>query len=326
MIEPPQSVSHRIGHGITCGKFILMGEHSVVYGEPAIAIPLLGVSMRASVSRTTGTAWFKSDIYDGPLDAMPERVAGLKGALEASVAELGITTRDLSITIESDVPAERGMGSSAASAGALIRALFDLEQVELDRNRLFELVQVAERIAHGKPSGLDAVATSAHAPVAFHQGNFADLDINLSGAVVIGDTGIKGGTRETVSALRQRYEQEPASVTPDIQQLGELTRAARGCLENNELDRLGDIFNQAHRHLDRLGVSSPELNQLVTTALEAGALGAKMTGGGAGGCMLALCSDLAAAEQVVQSLVQQGAARCWVHTFDQHLGKPSSNE
>ncbi|WP_084055396.1 mevalonate kinase [Carnimonas nigrificans] len=318
MEREQQPDSFRSGNGTSCGKFILIGEHSVVFGHPAIAIPLLGVTMHAQVHREAVEPWFSSEVYDGPLAALPDQLAGIQGALAATLEALGESTEGLSITLESDVPVERGMGSSAASAGAIIRALFDYHRREASADQLFELVQVAERIAHGSPSGLDAVATSARAPVHFHQGTFADLDITLSGAVVIADTGIRGGTRHTVAALRARHAATPTEVEPDLERLAALTNDASRCLRDNNLIELGTIFDQAHAALSRLGVSSHELDHLVTSARRHGAVGAKMTGGGAGGCMLALCDSVDSAQRVAKGLRSDGAERTWIHTFDAH--------
>ncbi|MGJ8521566.1 Galactokinase [Carnimonas sp. R-84981] len=327
MEREQQPDSFRSGSGTACGKFILIGEHSVVFGHPAIAIPLLGVTMRARVHRQAREPWFTSEVYDGPLAAMPDQLAGIRGALKATLEALNESSEGLSITLDSDVPVERGMGSSAASAGAIIRALFDYHRREASAGQLFELVQVAERIAHGSPSGLDAVATSARAPVYFHQGTFATLDIALSGAVVIADTGIRGGTRQTVAALRARHAYAPADVDPDLELLASLTDDAQRCLRDNQLTELGTIFDQAHAALVRLGVSSVELDHLVESAHRHGAVGAKMTGGGAGGCMLALCDSVGSAQRVAEGLRRDGAKRAWIHTFDAHNdGATSHND
>ncbi|MGJ8525438.1 Galactokinase [Halomonadaceae bacterium LMG 33818] len=318
MQREQRTLSQRVGYGTTSGKVILIGEHSVVYGEPAIAIPLLGITMHARVTRGSGPAWFKSRIYDGPMSELPQPLSGIRAALDASLEQLNSDTQGLVIHIDSEVPAERGMGSSAAVAGAVVKAIHDLHDTPLTRQSLFDLVQISERIAHGKPSGLDAVTTTSQHAVHFHQGNFTDVEIRLSGYIVIADTGIKGGTRETVAAVRRRFEQQRDQVEPEIQYLGELTREAKRSIDNDDLITLGKTFNAAHETLSRLGVSSPELETLVNAARQHGALGAKLTGGGGGGCMLALCRDAQSADKVSDALYQAGAQRVWIHSFENH--------
>ncbi|WP_043448841.1 mevalonate kinase [Halotalea alkalilenta] len=305
------------GHGVACGKFILIGEHSVVYGEPAIAMPLHSVRMSARVAHGAPEHWFESELYQGPLARLPAPLAGVKAAIEACLEELGERPEGLHFIIESEVPTERGMGSSAAVAGAVVRALFDLYRRPLDRDTLFALVQVSERIAHGNPSGLDAVATSAAAPIHFQRGEFRDLPIALTGVFVIADTGVKGGTRQTVADLGARFAAERSEVEPRILRLGRLTEEARVCLADDRPARLGELMNEAHAQLATLDISSPELDRLVEAALAHGALGAKLTGGGRGGCMVALCTDAEAASVVAEALLASGARQTWIHRFEE---------
>jgi mevalonate kinase len=305
-----------VGTGSTRAKAILVGEHAVVYGEPAIALPLASLPMRATVRREAGPLGIESVLYSGTLADAPEELSAPRAAIEATLDHLGLPHRDLVLSTESTIPAARGLGSSAATAGALALALADLAGVTLTAQEHFDLVQVGERVAHGSPSGLDARTTASTEPVWFQGGETRSLDLRLQAHLVIADTGVHGRTRLAVAEVRAFRERHPARGAQLITELGQITRDT---VDDLALDRpvaLGERMTRAHHALAELGVSSPELDTLVATALDAGALGAKLTGGGQGGCLLALASDAASAGTIAAALRRAGAPRTWLHRTD----------
>ena len=146
-------------------KVILFGEHSVVHGEPAIALPIDALGIHATARRVPGALRIVTSLYTGPLAQAPDILKAPRVVVEATLAELGLPQRDIEVTVSGDVPHARGLGSSAAVAGALVRALADFAEIPLDEETYLRLVDVGERVAHGAPSGLDARATSATDPV-----------------------------------------------------------------------------------------------------------------------------------------------------------------
>jgi mevalonate kinase len=185
-------------------------------------------------------------------------------------------------------------------------------------------VQVGERVAHGSPSGLDARTTASTEPVWFQGGETRSLDLRLQAHLVIADTGVHGRTRLAVAEVRAFRERHPARGAQLITELGQITRDT---VDDLALDRpvaLGERMTRAHHALAELGVSSPELDTLVAAALDAGALGAKLTGGGQGGCLLALAADAASAGTIAAALRRAGAPRTWLHRTDaRQLSTPS---
>lgn len=342
----------RSGYGETCAKVILFGEHSVVYGYSAIALPLKNLRMRATVTgrdlageenagcetRETGetcetcetcaeipesadsTIPLNSDSritlscldFNGKLSEVPPRFSSVRTAIHAALEFAGRVGDSLHVATESDFPPERGLGSSAASAGAVIRAILDYYKIRASENEIFALTQSAERVAHGRPSGLDATATSASWPVRFSSGEFSRMEINMRAWLILADSGCKGMTRVTVDALRARMDEQPDAVKNKLDELGAIANQAADDLALGRAADMGARMTRAHRILADLGVSTPQLDKLVRAALDHGALGAKLTGGGGGGCVIALADTEAAAEQVGAALRAAGACGTWI--------------
>lgn len=323
----------RSGYGETCAKVILFGEHSVVYGYSAIALPLKNLRMRATVTgrdlageENAGCETCETSIplnsdsritlscldFNGKLSEVPPRFSSVRTAIHAALEFAGSVGDSLHVVTESNFPPERGLGSSAASAGAVIRAILDYYKIRASEDEIFALTQSAERVAHGRPSGLDATATSASWPVRFSSGEFSRMEINMRAWLILADSGCKGMTRVTVDALRARMDEQPDAVKNKLDELGAIANQAADDLALGRAADMGARMTRAHRILADLGVSTPQLDKLVRAALDHGALGAKLTGGGGGGCVIALADTETAAEQVGAALREAGACGTWI--------------
>ncbi|MFU0521635.1 mevalonate kinase [Gardnerella swidsinskii] len=353
-LENAIKYSNHKGYGETCAKVILFGEHSVVYGHSAIALPLKNLRMRAvvtncneslvpvsckslssasceslasasreslaSASRESlaSTTNLDSHItlscldFTGKLSEIPTRFNSIRTAIRASLEFAGWSGENLHIFTESDFPAERGLGSSAAAAGAIIRAILDYYGVSASDDEIFKLTQTAECVAHGRSSGLDATATAASWPVRFSRGCFDRMEINMRAWLVLADSGCKGMTRETVEALRSRLESNPVEVGAQLNKLGEIAAVAEDDLAFGRIENMGKQMTFAHRILADLGVSTAKLDTLVDAACKHGALGAKLTGGGGGGCVIALADSEDAAKRVSEAFKNAGACDTWI--------------
>lgn len=319
------SETTRAGYGETCAKVILFGEHSVVYGHPAVALPLKNLKMRATVTdckssknNENGANNADSRItltcldFTGPLCEIPQRLYSVRTAIKAALEFAEWDGQALHITTKADFPPERGLGSSAAAAGAVIRAILDYYNIKAKEKQIFELTQTAERIAHGHPSGLDATATAASWPVRFQHGKFSRMDINMRAWIILADSGHKGMTRVTVEALRKYLKSQPETVSKLLEELGRLAAEAEYDLANGRAKNMGERMTRAHKILAELGVSTPQLDSLVRTACAHGALGAKLTGGGGGGCVIALAESAEDARKVSAALREAGARNTWI--------------
>lgn len=307
--------------GFAHGKIILMGEHAVVYGEPAIALPFPAATVQATITEKEGPVAIDCLFYSGELQHVPQELKNIRAAIEASCALLQLPLKNFSVSIVSTIPAERGMGSSAAVAAAVIRSLFHYEGVELEDDQLLTLINISEVIAHGNPSGLDALMTSSISPVYYKKSlPFESFPLSIDAHLIVADTGEMGQTREAVGDVGKLNEQYPEETTEKIRGLGILADQARTAIEEKRPDLLGVSMTQAHALLKQLTVSNPTLDTLVEKAIQAGALGAKLTGGGRGGCMICLTKTRKEAEKVARVLERAGAENTWIHP----LGADSS--
>ena len=317
-------IEKKIALGKASGKIILMGEHAVVYGQPAIAIPFSAVETVAEVKEDGEALTVTCEFYDGLVHKMPEILESLKHAIRFSLYRIGAPQDPaIHIDIHSTIPAERGMGSSAAVAVAIARSLFNFYGKVLTDKELWEIVQSSEKIAHDNPSGIDTVTTSGKSPVFFVKDQpIEQLSINMDAYLIVADTGQTGQTLkaiQSVKALLSKVTYQIDSLSDPkqaIKELGQLTKLAKEALLNNCILELGEVMNQAHQLLASLTVSNQTLDRLAQAARQAGALGAKLTGGGRGGCLIALAKDKESAEKIARTLLEQGAKQAWC----QYLG------
>ena len=289
-------MTKKIGVGKAHSKIIWMGEHSVVYGYPAIAIPLQGIEVECRIYPADEKIHF--DYYDT-----------LSTAVYAALEYLNHTDVAVSYDIRSEIPQKRGMGSSAAISIAAIRAVFDYFEQSIDMETLEILVNKAEIIAHSNPSGLDAKTCLSDKAITFIRNiGFSTLDLDLDAYLVIADTGIYGNTREAVEKVAQAEEAN----LPHLAALGDLTEMVQKAIQAKTISEIGPLMTKAHSHLQAIGVSIDKADQLVQISLENGALGAKMSGGGLGGCIIALAQTKAQAEKISKALTEGGAVQTWI--------------
>jgi len=309
----------RTGTASSHGKTILIGEHAVVYGAPALVLPVLDAEVVATVTPVDPAAGpaghvLESAVHTGPLDLAPAAVMPTVTAVTATLRHLGVADRHFHVRVDSEVPTARGMGSSAAVAAAVTAAVADALGTTLDPQTHHELIQECERVAHGRPSGLDARGVVAAAPVWFEGGRIEPVDLGAPFTFVVADTGVPGHTREAVAAVRDRHDADPAGDAV-VARIGALAIEARGTLERGDAQALGATMDAAHELLTALDVSSDDLDRLVGAARAADALGAKLTGGGRGGCVLVLATDGAHADRLADALRGAGAAATWTTTI-----------
>jgi len=283
------------------GKIILLGEHFVVHGEPAI---VLAIDKRAVVTaqlRDDRRIWVWSETLKASGYFVNDRFHTQKG--EESTEErfepvyavaksvLGISGRDCGVDVEinSSIPISAGLGSSAAVAVASAAALNELLGAGLSKDGVFQLAFDAEKIVHGTPSGIDPAISTYGGVLLYRSGkNVKPLNIQVDLPLVIGDTMQERPTGKMVAhvnGLRRRY---PLVISNMMRAGGKIALHSIEALQTGDLEILGELMNMNHALLCAVGVSNERLEKLVRAAREAGALGAKLTGAGGGGCMIAL--------------------------------------
>ena len=295
-------------------KLILVGEHAVVYGYPALAVPLPDIRARVIihplavgegvqfVADDIGRSWIMANNPDEPLSLLATE----------TLAYLGTPAPDIRAVISSAIPVASGMGSGAAVAVALVGALARLAGRTLAAAEISTLVFASEQRYHGSPSGIDNTVIAFAQPLHFQRidgvPTMRPLKIGRTFTLVIGDTGVRSATRLPVTDVRRRHAADPTRYAAIFAALGTQTDAAQHALASGDLAALGQSFDSSHDLLGDLGVSSLDLDRLVFTARAAGAHGAKLSGAGWGGVMIALVDDQTRAP-VEQALHKAGAAR-----------------
>jgi mevalonate kinase len=301
------------------GKIILFGEHAVVYGRPALAVPVTQVSATAKVIAASHPGiWIKApDISLSSDLSLLDPDNPLVATIRLFFSLLTITTPpQLSVQITSTIPIASGMGSGAAVSVAIIRAMSLYFQIPLSDNRVSTLAYEIEKIHHGNPSGIDNTVITYSKPVYYVKGHQVEIfSVDSPLTFVIGDTGIPAPTRESVSDVHRLWELDMPGWNRVFDEIGNIVNQAKLKIENGDQKAIGDCMNNNHTLLQRLTVSSKELDNLVEAARRSGALGAKMSGGGRGGNMIALTENKNA-PAVTEALMSAGAKRTIVTTVE----------
>ncbi len=293
-------------------KIILFGEHAVVYGRPAIAVPVVDVRATVRVEPAPPGAGIAIDARDigrtiRLSDAPDDEPLAL--TVRNTLSHLGLDARglDLTLTLTSTIPIASGLGSGAAVAVALIRALSAHLGRPLDAAQVSVLAYQTETLFHGTPSGVDNTVIAHAQPVYFKKNcPIETFAVHTPFWIVIADTGRPGLTKESVADVRAAWQRDPARYDALFDAIGAITDRARQAIETGNVDALGPLMDENQVLLRRLDVSSPELETLGAAALKAGAEGAKLCGGGRGGNMIALVGP-DNAEQIRRALLDAGA-------------------
>jgi mevalonate kinase len=331
------------------GKIILFGEHAVVYGRPALAVPVTQVQATATVTYlstdsvtdtcTCGTGAGKRIGTDLSADSKTDKriQAALRGkeiwidapdiglhsefsrlapdhplaaVIQSVLSTLGVNSPPaLTIHISSTIPVASGLGSGAAVSVAIIRALSEFLGRPLPDEKISALAYEVEKLHHGTPSGIDNTVIAYAQPVYFVKGRpIKTFHVGTPFTILIGDTGISAPTKESVSALRKLWRADPSRWEKIFDQVGEIVWDARQAIERGDIAELGTLMDANHTFLQEMTVSSVELDHLTEAARKSGALGAKLSGGGRGGNMIALVHK-ENAPAVAEALMSAGAKR-----------------
>jgi len=300
-----------MGKGYGFGKTILFGEHFVVYGLPAIA-SAIGSKTTAVVERSNSyelidnrpeTPGYKKEKFD------EQKISN-----ENIFRTMGIdmTKTPLRITLGGNLIAASGVGASAASCAAIARALNEEFNLDYDDNKINEIAYEGEKGYHGTPSGIDNAAAVFGGLIWYKknpsggQNIMERIQIKEPVEIVLGNTGITSSTSVVVGDVKKAKEANPEKFDRTFKDYEKLVNIARSDLNEFNLKKVGELMNQNHKLLQEIGVSCKELDFLVDVARRNGAYGAKLTGTGRGGLMIALTPGKKLQEKVANAIEKEG--------------------
>jgi hydroxymethylglutaryl-CoA reductase len=295
--------------GRACGKVILLGEHAAVFDKHVLAVPLpdaVQAVVRPVAGHTTVSipAWNISQEI-----AVRQPKGGIAETIALIMRELNVADRHFDIDVEARIPAAMGLGGSAAIAVAIIRA-FDLRLgLGLNNRAVDALAFECEKLAHGTPSGIDNNLATYGEPVLYTRSTASrtkPLQLQEVPPLVVAASGQRGMTREMVAGVRRRHARNSALYDTLFNEIDELSVAGSVALRERQYAELGSMMNVCQGFLNALEVSTPELETMIHIARANGALGAKLTGAGGGGSIVALCPQHG--EDVANALKQAGYA------------------
>ncbi|NTW43759.1 MAG: mevalonate kinase [Anaerolineaceae bacterium] len=278
-------------------KSILVGEHAVVYNRPAIAFPINQLQAKTTITANVKgnpdeIEFHAPDInFHGKYITLPNDHP-YKIAVSIIKKEAGIDHYPAcNIQIQSTIPIASGMGSSAAIAVAIIKGLSQFIGLRLSKQRLADLAYLLELQYHGTPSGIDNTVIAFNQPIFFNKEKGFHIIFPKSDlTILIANSGIQGKTKEAVMGVKARWKIDQKKYETKFDQIGLLVENAEIAIKSGDAINLGKIMNENHQLLTEIGVSLPQLDTMVEIALTSGAFGAKLSGGGLGGNMIALAS------------------------------------
>ncbi len=316
----------REGTGRACGKIILLGEHAVVYGQPALAAAL-GIGTRAiATPQDTDVLEIR---FPGGVDdvtiALPVLLKGqtpeysqLALAFDRLLGEFSSRSTKCHVTATVETPVGAGLGSSASMAIAILRAVASLYGQHFSQDEEIEMSLTWENVFHGNPSGLDSSIAAKGALGWFSRDNGMQAS-RCEGTwhFVVANSGSGASTQEMVGLVAQQMKDRPEQTRNNVEAIGAIVRNGRLALADGDQKAFGQLMDMNHMLLSAMMLSTPELETLRRASREAGALGSKLTGSGGGGCVIALAKDAEHANQLCEKL--QGISS---HSFVSRIPTP----
>ncbi len=292
------------------GKIILTGEHSVVYGKKAVAAPIklrMGAKIRDNSDniKVLIPRWG----VEHTLKFGATHHYSIYNSLEMMLKELGLENETMTIEIIPEVPRAMGMGGSAALAVAIIRALNKYFNLNLTESDVSNLSFKSENIVHGGASGIDNTVSTYGNLIMYQKGTpptISSINLTKDIPIVIGISGVESMTSKMVDQVRKAHAAQPEWYDQIFDNMDRLSADSKVAIENYDLEKLGMIMNLNHGYLNTLSVSYPSVEELVNIARANGALGAKLTGGGGGGAMIALCNSVESQLKIQKKMHEAG--------------------
>ena len=298
------------------GKIILSGEQFVVLGAPAVS---MAINLYSNIEVRPSTSNKIEVTADIPLDLVADTdkspsassnqalLEPLRLAANATLDHLRSQDKSVSVDANCEIPIGAGLGSSASTTVATISAVAKARGATLDRGDIFQLAFVSENYLHGKPSGVDQATCTYGGIIQFEKpAEIKPIRIKRAPMILVCDSGVHRSTKALVGSVVKRSGKETERFHAHLDEVSEISTGVVRAMKNEDTSELGLLMNRNHDLLRQIGVSTPMLDHLVEEAKRVGASGAKLTGAGGGGCVIALCDDKASRLRVARRLKQEG--------------------
>jgi mevalonate kinase len=298
------------------GKIILSGEQFVVLGAPAVAMAINLYSKIEVRPSQSGQIEVTADI---PLHLVDNASKGSSASenqelleplrLAASATLDHLATRDRSVHVDANcqIPIGAGLGSSASTTVATISAVAKSTGARLEREEIFKLAFIPENYLHGQPSGVDQATCIYGGIIQFKKtSKIKAITVKRPPTILVCDSGAHRSTKALVGSVVKRSQEQTDRFQKHLDEVAGISKAVVKALRKEDDDELGRLMNRNHELLRQIGVSTRALDRLVAGARKAGALGAKLTGAGGGGCIIAVCDDNKARSKIARKLREAG--------------------
>ncbi len=298
------------GEGVGFGKAILFNEHFVVYGVPAI-VSAIGKYTVAKIEETNKSGWKLNDNRKATPNYKEDKIEQQKDSINRILKKMDIdlSKNGLEITLEGNLYCASGIGASAASCVAIARALSDHFDLNLPDEEINEIAYQGEKGYHGTPSGIDNTASTFGGLIWFEKGDtpvMEKISVPVPVEIVMGNTGKVANTSAAVTGVRKRKEENPEKYKEIFDRAENIAYLAKNAFINEDYKELGKLMNENHKLLQQIEVSSRELDFLVKLSRDQGAIGAKLTGGGLGGNIIALTPGRDLQDDVANAIEKEG--------------------
>lgn len=301
-----------MGYGSGFGKTILFGEHFVVHGVPGVA-SAIDSATEARVTKVKNGINVNDQRTGAKGYAEKKKLQQLESIDKMLTAmDLDPESVSMDIWLGGNLPGFSGLGASAASSVAIARAISEEFDLDLSDEQINDVAYEAEKAYAGNPSGIDNTAATFGGLIWFKRNlgagsnEIEQLSIRNPIEVVIGNTGVVANTKAMVEGVGKRKKQNPKKYDELFSRAKDLVYDGRKALEQFDLRKVGSLIDENHTLLQKIEVSSKELDYLVELAKKNGAFGGKMTGGGGGGCILALTPGNDLQEKVASAIKKEG--------------------
>lgn len=273
------------------GKIILLGEHAAVYGRHVLALPIVD-AVRAAVTGNDKSTTLTVREWGLRTAIKRDGTDGIDAVINLLLEKLGVANRNFTIHVSSKLPRGMGLGSSAAIVVAITRAIARCSDIDLDDERTNAIALECEKLVHGTPSGIDNTISCYASAMLYCKSDSLDieqLELGEDPPLVIGFSRETGSTHEQVAGVRTRFDQNAEFYDAIFDQIDEMSIQGAKALQSRRYEELGSLMNICHGLLNAIQVSTPDLEKMIALARQSGAIGAKLTGAGGGGAIVALC-------------------------------------